>query len=90
MQFSNLRIRTRLSIAFGGLTLMVLLVSGVALFSLADANARFAGYTAGLNARATVASHVRTAVDERAIAARNVVLVTKDTDRASENAAAVA
>jgi methyl-accepting chemotaxis protein len=84
MKFRNLRIRTRLALAFGGLVAMVLAVAALALWSLADANKRFTGYTNGLNARAMVAAQVREAVDDRAIAARNLVLLTKEADIAAE------
>nr|WP_186329615.1 methyl-accepting chemotaxis protein [Variovorax boronicumulans] len=87
---SNLSIRARLALAFGGLTALVLAVAGLALLELAAANDRFLHYTQGLNARATVAAHVRAAVDDRAIAARNLVLVTLDADLAAEKAAVTA
>ncbi len=90
MKLSNLRIRTRLSLAFGGLSLVVMMVAGLALYALADANARFTGFTSGMNARANMAAHVRAAVDDRAIAARNLVLVTKESDLAIEKAAVTA
>ncbi len=87
MKFRNLQIRTRLSLAFGGLAVLVLMVAAMALFALAEANSRFASYTGGTSARATMAAHVRAAVDDRAIAARNLVLVTKEADLATEKAA---
>ena len=87
---SRLSIRARLALAFGGLTALVLAVAGLALLELAAANDRFLHYTQGLNARATVAAHVRAAVDDRAIAARNLVLVTQDADLAAEKAAVAA
>ncbi len=87
MKIRNMSIRTRLNLAFGGLAIMVMAVSALALTALADANARFTGYTTGLNARAAMAARVRAAVDERAIAARNLVLVTKESDLALEKAA---
>ncbi|APW42461.1 methyl-accepting chemotaxis protein [Rhodoferax saidenbachensis] len=87
MTFRNMSIRTRLSLAFGGLAVMVMAVAALALTALADANTRFTSYTSGLNARAGMAAHVRAAVDDRAIAARNLVLVTKEADLAIEKAA---
>ncbi|MBI2725529.1 MAG: MCP four helix bundle domain-containing protein [Polaromonas sp.] len=77
-------VRAKLTWAFGGLTLVVLLVSGFALKTLADADSRFDDYVNGINARATLAAGVRQAVDGRAIAARNLVLVTKPEDVAIE------
>jgi methyl-accepting chemotaxis protein-1 (serine sensor receptor) len=58
----------------------------VSVNALADANARFVDYVNGVNARADVATRVRTAVDRRAIAARNLVLVTKPADLEIEKA----
>jgi methyl-accepting chemotaxis protein-1 (serine sensor receptor) len=87
---SNLSIRARLALAFGGLAALVLAVASLALVELAAANDRFLHYTQGLNARATVAAHVRAAVDDRAIAARNLVLVTQDADLAAEKVAVTA
>ena len=82
--FTQLSIRARLAIAFGALAGMVLLVSGLSLNALSDANDRFVRFVDGTNARAHTAEHVRTAVDRRAIAARNLVLVTKPEDVALE------
>jgi len=63
---------------------MVLLVSGFAANMLNDANSRFDSYINGVNARAQMAAGVRQAVDSRAIAARNLVLVTRPEDLAIE------
>src|SRR6218665_222484 len=87
---SNLSIRARLGLAFGGLTALVLAVAGLALMELADAHNRFRHYPHGLNARAIVAARGRAAVDDRAIAARNLVLVTEPVDLATEKAAVTA
>ncbi len=84
MKIRNLSIRTRLSLAFGFLAILVVLVAALALSALAEANHRFTAYTSGLNARATVAAHIRAAVGDRAIAARNLVLLTKATDLDAE------
>ncbi|MFZ6647779.1 methyl-accepting chemotaxis protein [Undibacterium sp. TJN25] len=81
---NNLTVRAKLTLAFGGLALMVLLIAGLALKTLGDANARFEDYVNGINARANMAHLVREAIDLRAIAARNLVLVTKPEDIALE------
>jgi methyl-accepting chemotaxis protein-1 (serine sensor receptor) len=73
-------VRAKLAWAFGGLAMMVLLVSGFALKTLADANNQFENYVKGINARATLAAGVRHAIDRRAISARNLVLVTSPDD----------
>ena len=82
--FKNSTVRTKLTASFGLLALMVLIVAGVSLKSLSDANDRLVGYVNGVNARALLASQVRTAVDRRAIAARNLVLVSTPQDIAVE------
>ncbi len=82
----DLSVQKRLAMAFGVLSLLVLIVSGLALRALADANQRFEDYLHGINARAMAANAVRTAVDRRAVAIRNLLLVTDDADRADERA----
>jgi methyl-accepting chemotaxis protein-1 (serine sensor receptor) len=83
----GLTVRARLTMAFGVLAAIVLIVAGLSLNSLANANGRFVAYVHGISARAMQANDVRTAVDRRAIAVRNLVLVTKPEDLASEKAA---
>jgi methyl-accepting chemotaxis protein len=87
MTFNNLTVRAKLSWAFGILTILVLIVSGLSLKAIGDANDRFSSYVNGLNARATMAESVRTAIDRRAIAARNLVLVTREADLEVEKTA---
>jgi methyl-accepting chemotaxis protein len=87
MNLSNLSVKLMLTAAFGVLVAMVLIVSGVALKSLNDANDRFSGYVGGINARAQMAESIRTAVDNRAIAVRNLVLVATPADVEIEKAA---
>jgi methyl-accepting chemotaxis protein len=87
MNWNNLSVKAKLSGAFGLLALVVLIVSGLSLKALNDANDRFAGYIKGINARADMAEAVRTAVDDRALAVRNLVLVTTPADIAIEKAA---
>ena len=86
MNFLDMSVRLRLTVAFGGLAALVLLVSGLSWLALSAANQRFMGYVDGLNARTTLAVHVQVAVDERAIAARNLVLASKPEDLALEKA----
>jgi methyl-accepting chemotaxis protein-1 (serine sensor receptor) len=80
----QLSVRARLTWAFGALSALVLAVSCVALYALNESNARFEGFIKGINARANMAQSVRTAVDRRAIAIRNLALVTKPEDIAKE------
>ncbi|RZI82795.1 MAG: methyl-accepting chemotaxis protein [Rubrivivax sp.] len=79
-------VRAKLILAFGGLTAVVLLVAGLSFKALGDANDRFMNYVNGINARANVAADVRTAVDRRAIAARNLVLLVKPEELSEEKA----
>ncbi|ABC39064.1 methyl-accepting chemotaxis protein [Burkholderia thailandensis] len=87
MNFQKMTVGAKLATAFGALVGLVLLVSVLALHALGDANDRFASYVSGISARAEAAEEVRTAVDRRAIAARNLVLVTKPADVELEKAA---
>ncbi|WP_179404959.1 methyl-accepting chemotaxis protein [Burkholderia guangdongensis] len=73
-------IKTKLLGGFGVLAMLVLLVSGMALKSLSDANDQFSHYLNGIRARTAVVEQIRTAVDRRAIAARNLVLVDTPAD----------
>lgn len=72
---------------FGSLAALTVIVSGLSLQALNDSNARFSGYVSGINARAHVAEQIRAAVDQRAIAARNMALVTTPADFDVERAA---
>ncbi|MCT7318178.1 methyl-accepting chemotaxis protein [Ralstonia sp. CHL-2022] len=87
MSINNLTVRAKLTVAFGFLAGLVLLVSALAVQALSESNGRFSKYVNDINARATLAEEVRTAVDRRAIAARNLVLVTKPSDIDLEKAA---
>jgi methyl-accepting chemotaxis protein len=80
-------VKAQLAASFGFLTLIVLIVSGISLTALHTANSRFAGYISGISARGRVAEEIRTAVDRRAIAARNMALVTTPADFEVERAA---
>jgi methyl-accepting chemotaxis protein len=75
-----MNIRTKLTATFAILATAVVVVAGLSLVSLADANEHFTDYVRGLLARGEVVNQFRTAADERAIAVRNLVLVTKPAD----------
>ncbi len=81
-----MNIRTKLTTTFAVLAVIVLIVAGLSLKSLADANEHFAGYVHGLMARGIAAEKFRRAVDERAVAVRNLALVTKPADFEHEKA----
>ncbi|WP_310740867.1 methyl-accepting chemotaxis protein [Aquincola sp. J276] len=90
MRFSSLTVRTRLLGAFGILAAGLMVVSALALQSLSAANQRFSQYIHGVNLRAQTADRIHEAVDRRAIAARNLVLVAGAADIAAEKAAVLA
>ncbi|WP_280190480.1 methyl-accepting chemotaxis protein [Delftia sp. PS-11] len=90
MNLHNLTIKARLTIAFGLLALMVALVSALALRALESANDNLSHFVAQVNARARLAAQIRSAVDRRAIAARNLVLVESDADLQVEKAVVTA
>jgi methyl-accepting chemotaxis protein-1 (serine sensor receptor) len=87
MNFGEMTIKSKLTIGFGMIAAMVMIVSGFSLKALSDSNDRFRNYLDGVSARADLTMQVRTAVDRRAIAARNLVLVTKPGDIDAEKAA---
>jgi methyl-accepting chemotaxis protein-1 (serine sensor receptor) len=76
----HLTIKNKLIAGFGMLSLIVVVVCGLSLKALSDSTEGFSSFVRGINARAEMAMQVRTAVDRRAIAARNLVLVTKPQD----------
>jgi methyl-accepting chemotaxis protein len=86
LNFHNLAVKQKLAIGFGLLAAVVLLVSGMSLKSLSDSTDGFSNYVHGIDARADVANRVRTSVDRRAIAARNLVLVSTPQDLEIEKA----
>ncbi|MET0335847.1 MAG: MCP four helix bundle domain-containing protein, partial [Rhizobacter sp.] len=85
-----MKLRTKLMMAFAALAAAVLMVSGLALHSLSRSNERFKDYLGGVAEREGMAVDVRNAANARAIAARNLVLVTEAADRVSEKAAVMA
>src|SRR5437868_111610 len=87
MNISNLRVKTKLMLGFAVMALVVLLVSILSIRSLGSSNDRFTGYLDGVAKRERMATDVRGAANRRAIAARNLVLVTAPADREVEKAA---
>ena len=80
-------VRSKLLAAFGLIFALMLAVSVLSITALQHVNANFTGYLNGIEARAKLAQHVRTAVDERAIAARNLALATQPAAQADEKRA---
>ncbi|MBL0730793.1 methyl-accepting chemotaxis protein [Piscinibacter sp. HJYY11] len=84
----SLTVKTRLALAFGLLAAFVLLVSTLSLQALAQTDRAFVDYVQGVTARANAAVKVHKAVDARAIAARNLLLLTDPGELESERQAA--
>lgn len=88
MGLHRLTIKAKLLASFGLLAAIVVALSGFAIFALDGANERFTGFVDGVNARVMLVNRIRSAVDRRAIAARNLVLATTDEERVFEKAEA--
>ena len=82
----SLTIRAKLLLAFGILIALVAIICAVVVRQMGEANDAFRGYIDGIAQRATAAHMVRESIDVRAIAARNLVLVSTPEDKAIEKA----
>ena len=87
MTLRNFTLRRLLILAFGCMTAIVLIVSTMAILSVNEGESRFAEYVGGAVKMERLASEVLSAASGRAIAARNLVLVTDDTERMKEHGA---
>jgi methyl-accepting chemotaxis protein-1 (serine sensor receptor) len=87
MSIGQLSVRAQLTTAFAALSVALIGVAGLSVVSLSGSNERFDQFVTGINARAAKASQFSGAVDRRAIAARNLVLVDRPADMAAEKAA---
>ena len=83
----NLTVKMKLALSFAALTFVVLFVSVLAVFELAKSNAAFSGYVEGISARSELASKLLIAAQRRAVAARNLVLVSSPADLQLEHTA---
>jgi len=86
MNFDQMKVKAKLALGFGVLSVVVFIVSGLSLKALSESNDRFSSYVHGINGRAEVVQSFRAAVDAGAIATRNLVLVTKPIDIEIEKA----
>jgi methyl-accepting chemotaxis protein len=89
MNWKNMSVRAKLLLSFAILAGVVLWVSALSLRSLSRADDRFLAYLNGVNQREMLVTDIRGAASRRAIAARNLVLVSEPADNASEKAAAL-
>lgn len=83
----NLSVKMKLGMSFAALTALVLLVSVLAMVALARFNDAFSLYVGGVNTREELASGLLIAAQRRAVAARNMVLVSSEADLKLEHAA---
>ncbi|MDY0742954.1 methyl-accepting chemotaxis protein [Paucibacter sp. R3-3] len=81
------RIKTKLMLGFAVLAAVVVVVSSLSLRSLGRSNDRLTDYLRGIGEREALATQVRNAANQRAVAARNLVLVTEEGDRSIEKSA---
>lgn len=88
--FSNLTIGRKLAYAFGGIVIIQLLVSAFAISSLSSSQNDFDGFVSDEFSRGGLARDIRAASSARAIAARNLIILTGDADIQAEKAAVVA
>jgi methyl-accepting chemotaxis protein len=87
MLLTSLKVKTKLWAGFGLMALIVVGVASAGLNWLSHANAQFHDYVEGVGDRLQLVAELETAAKSRAIAARNLVLVTTAEDRATELAA---
>ena len=76
----KLTVRAQLTLAFGLLVFFLIGMSILSVRSLSNFNTSFDRYVNGITARANMAHRVRDAIDMRAVAARNLVLVSRPED----------
>ncbi len=84
---NKLSVKAKLAFVIGAMAVMSLLMAAFSLVAINSANERLENYVNGVNARAELAAAVRGAVNRRAMAARNLVLVNLPQDLADEKAA---
>ena len=83
-------VKRQLTLAFGFLVAVVVLVCVVSLTALNTTNQSFTSYTSTVARQGELASQLAEAVNQRAVAARNLVLVVRDDDLQLEKASVVA
>ncbi|RYF49955.1 MAG: methyl-accepting chemotaxis protein [Cytophagaceae bacterium] len=81
---ASLSVKAKLVLGFGVMVLIIFLISALSVISLNESNLRFSNYVEGLNKRMGLMNDLLLSAQQRAISARNLVLVISDTDRQSE------
>ncbi|MBY0365415.1 methyl-accepting chemotaxis protein [Roseateles aquatilis] len=89
MSFEKLSVRAKLGGTFSVLALITACVAVLSLRSIGQADDRFRDFVEGINARLLLANEVRTAVDKRAISARDLALSGTDQEREAAKTAAL-
>jgi methyl-accepting chemotaxis protein len=89
MQHRGLTIRAQLALSFGTLVLLLISAGGLGLYAANTAHEELEDFIHGSNDRDTLAEEVQVAVERRAIAARNLLLVNTAADRDEEYAVVV-
>ena len=86
MNFEKLTVKAKLLAGFGVLTAIVLIMSALAIRALGRGHDDYASYVGETGARLVLANAVLEATNERAVSARNLVLVATPADRDAEKA----
>lgn len=89
MQHRGLTLRAQLALAFGTLLLLLVATAALGLHASNTAHDELEDFIHGSNARDMLAKEVQVAVERRAIAARNLLLVESAADRDEEYAVVV-
>lgn len=84
-----LNVKLKLGLSFAALTLVVLFVSFLSLFELSKFNDTFTAYVEGVNTREELAAKLLIAAQRRAVAARNLVLMSSEAELQLEQTAVV-
>ena len=77
---NEMTVKAKLGWSLGGLSALMVFVVALAVLALGDVHQEFRQFVEGTNARAALAHRLREAVQSRAIAARNLVLLTEAAD----------
>jgi methyl-accepting chemotaxis protein len=87
MFWNRLRIKSKLTLALGLLALLTTLVAAVSFYALRQSGERFTEFADGVAYRERLSTNISAAVSKRAIAARNLMLISDPADIASEREA---
>ncbi|WOD16231.1 methyl-accepting chemotaxis protein [Paraburkholderia kirstenboschensis] len=80
----NIKVSTRLQAGFGLLTALMLVLAGIALYGLSELDASLDGIARVNNEETRLANELRSSIQDRAIALRNLALISDPHDVAQE------